>query len=221
MSVYARILRHPRHGRAFRGRAGRAPPDRHQRPCGRPLPARADRVVRRAGRGGRRAGARDGRRRTVHGPARRPPRRARAGAAGGRERCRHHLASSCSGPAPARRPWCWSRSAVATGAMYPPSPSVLRARFPELLSSEPALVPAAYALDSVLLEITFVCAPLVVVAVIAALGAGRGAGRVRRHRAAGRAARSCGCCRPTARRPFTATTPGCWASCARRASARW
>ena len=62
--------------------------------------------------------------------------------------------------------------AVTTGAMYPPSPSVLRARFPELLRSRPDLVPAAYALDSVLLEITFVCAPLIVVAVIALLGAG-------------------------------------------------
>jgi MFS family permease len=62
--------------------------------------------------------------------------------------------------------------AVATGALYPPSPSVLRARFPELLSSEPALVPAAYALDSVLLEITFVLAPLVVVVAIALLGPG-------------------------------------------------
>jgi MFS family permease len=61
---------------------------------------------------------------------------------------------------------------LATGAMYPPSPSVLRARFPELLTSEPGLVPAAYALDSVLLEITFVFAPLIVVAVIAVLGAG-------------------------------------------------
>jgi MFS family permease len=62
--------------------------------------------------------------------------------------------------------------AVLTGAVYPPSPSVLRARFPELLRSRPELVPAAYALDSVLLEITFVCAPLIVVAVIALLGAG-------------------------------------------------
>jgi MFS family permease len=62
--------------------------------------------------------------------------------------------------------------AVATGALYPPSPSVLRARFPELLAREPALVPAAYALDSVLLELTFVCAPLVVVAAIALLGPG-------------------------------------------------
>ena len=61
---------------------------------------------------------------------------------------------------------------VATGALYPPSPSVLRARFPELLRQEPALVPSAYALDSVLLEITFVLAPLLVVAVIAVLGAG-------------------------------------------------
>ena len=62
--------------------------------------------------------------------------------------------------------------AVLTGAVYPPSPSVLRARFPELLRGRPDLVPAAYALDSVLLEITFVCAPLIVVAVIALLGAG-------------------------------------------------
>jgi MFS family permease len=62
--------------------------------------------------------------------------------------------------------------AVATGAVYPPSPSVLRARFPELLRRDPSLVPAAYALDSVLLEVTFVCAPLVVVAAIALLGPG-------------------------------------------------
>jgi MFS family permease len=62
--------------------------------------------------------------------------------------------------------------AILTGAAYPPSPSVLRARFPELLRSEPELVPSAYALDSVLLEITFVCAPLLVVLAIAALGAG-------------------------------------------------
>jgi MFS family permease len=62
--------------------------------------------------------------------------------------------------------------AILTGAAYPPSPSVLRARFPELLRSEPDLVPSAYALDSVLLEITFVCAPLLVVLAIAALGAG-------------------------------------------------
>jgi MFS family permease len=61
---------------------------------------------------------------------------------------------------------------VATGAVYPPSPSVLRARFPELLREQPALVPSAYALDSVLLELTFVLAPLLVVAVIAVLGAG-------------------------------------------------
>jgi len=62
--------------------------------------------------------------------------------------------------------------AVTTGAVYPPSPSVLRARFPELLGSEPHLVPSAYALDSVLLEITFVCAPLLVVLAVAALGPG-------------------------------------------------
>jgi MFS family permease len=61
--------------------------------------------------------------------------------------------------------------AVATGALYPPSASVLRARFPELLRSAPALLPGAYALDSVMLEITFVVAPLLVVLVVALLGA--------------------------------------------------
>ena len=61
--------------------------------------------------------------------------------------------------------------AVLTGASYPPSASVLRARFPELLSRRPELVPAAYALDSVLLEITFVCSPLLVAVIVAAFSA--------------------------------------------------
>lgn len=62
--------------------------------------------------------------------------------------------------------------AIATGAAYPPSPSVLRARFPELLRTAPDLVPSAYALDSVLLEVTFVLAPLLVVVVVATIGPG-------------------------------------------------
>ena len=78
--------------------------------------------------------------------------------------------------------------AVATGALYPPSASVLRARFPELLRSEPALVPAAYALDSVLLEVTFVFAPLLVVLGGRPGRRGRRAGRVRRP-GAGRSSR--------------------------------
>jgi MFS family permease len=62
--------------------------------------------------------------------------------------------------------------ALATGVVYPPSPSVLRARFPELLRHQRQLVSPAYALDSVLLELTFVCAPLIVAVVIATLGPG-------------------------------------------------
>jgi MFS family permease len=58
-------------------------------------------------------------------------------------------------------------TAVATGALYPPNPSVLRARFPALLRDEPRLVPSAYALDSVLLEISFVVAPLLTAVLVA------------------------------------------------------
>lgn len=60
--------------------------------------------------------------------------------------------------------------AMATGASYPPSPSVLRSRFPELMAQNPRLVAPAYALDSVLLEMTFVCAPLLVAIAVAASG---------------------------------------------------
>jgi predicted MFS family arabinose efflux permease len=63
-------------------------------------------------------------------------------------------------------------TALLTGFLYPPSPSVLRARFPELLQDRPDLVLSAYALDSVLLELSFVCGPLLVAAVVAAVGPG-------------------------------------------------
>jgi predicted MFS family arabinose efflux permease len=63
-------------------------------------------------------------------------------------------------------------SAAATGFLYPPSPSVLRARFPELLRDKPELIQSAYALDSVLLEVSFVCGPLIVAAIVAGIGPG-------------------------------------------------
>jgi MFS family permease len=62
--------------------------------------------------------------------------------------------------------------AVFTGAMFPPSPSVLRARFPALLRDQPHLMQSAYALDSVLLELSFVTAPLLVALVVAVLDPG-------------------------------------------------
>lgn len=57
--------------------------------------------------------------------------------------------------------------AIATGALFPPTPSTARARFPALLRERPELVPSAYALDSVLLEVMFVCAPLLVAVIVA------------------------------------------------------
>ena len=59
--------------------------------------------------------------------------------------------------------------AVVTGCAFPPSPSVLRARFPALLRDRPELMQPAYALDSVLLELSFVTAPLLVAIVVAVL----------------------------------------------------
>jgi predicted MFS family arabinose efflux permease len=63
-------------------------------------------------------------------------------------------------------------NAALTGFSYPPSPSVLRARFPELLSSRPELIQSAYALDSVLLELAFVGGPLLVAVMVTAIGPG-------------------------------------------------
>ena len=62
-------------------------------------------------------------------------------------------------------------AAVVTGALFPPSPSFLRARYPILLRETPELVPSAYALDSVLLELTFVTAPLLVALIVLLVGA--------------------------------------------------
>jgi MFS family permease len=59
-----------------------------------------------------------------------------------------------------------------TGATFPPAPSVMRARFPALLRDRPELLSSAYALDSVLLELSFVTAPLIVAVIVAALDPG-------------------------------------------------
>jgi MFS family permease len=61
-------------------------------------------------------------------------------------------------------------SAVAGGSL-PPVGSVVRPLLPRLLADAPELLPAAYALDSVLIEIAFVTGPLVVAAAIAAVSA--------------------------------------------------
>jgi hypothetical protein len=57
-----------------------------------------------------------------------------------------------------------------TGAAIPPVSSVLRSRWPYLLAERPELVPSAFALDSVIIEIIFVVGPLVTTAVVAAVG---------------------------------------------------
>jgi predicted MFS family arabinose efflux permease len=56
--------------------------------------------------------------------------------------------------------------AIVTGTLFPPSPSLLRASYPVLLRRTPELVPAAYALDSTLLQLTFVTAPLLVALIV-------------------------------------------------------
>jgi MFS family permease len=56
------------------------------------------------------------------------------------------------------------------GAALPPLSSVLRSRWPYLLREQPALVPGAYALDSVLIELIFVTGPLITTALVALVG---------------------------------------------------
>jgi hypothetical protein len=57
-----------------------------------------------------------------------------------------------------------------TGVAMPPVSSVLRSRWPYLLSQQPELVPSAFALDSVLIEVVFVVGPLVTTVVVATVG---------------------------------------------------
>jgi predicted MFS family arabinose efflux permease len=60
-------------------------------------------------------------------------------------------------------------AAIVAGAAFPPSGSVLRSRWPELLREDPELVRGAYALDSVTIELSFVSGPLITAAIVAAL----------------------------------------------------
>jgi MFS family permease len=61
-------------------------------------------------------------------------------------------------------------AAFAAGAAIPPLSSVLRSRWPLLLSQQPELIPSAYALDSVLIELIFVVGPLLTTVVVATVG---------------------------------------------------
>jgi MFS family permease len=56
------------------------------------------------------------------------------------------------------------------GAAMPPVSSVLRSRWPYLLAGQLELVPSAFALDSVLIELVFVIGPLVTTVVVATVG---------------------------------------------------
>ena len=61
-------------------------------------------------------------------------------------------------------------SGLAAGASFPPSGSVLRARWPELLEGDPELIRGAYAFDSVTIEVSFVSGPLITAALVALSG---------------------------------------------------
>jgi MFS family permease len=56
---------------------------------------------------------------------------------------------------------------VLTGALLPPTSSVMRALYPRLLAGEPELVRGAFALDAVLTETIFVAGPLLTAALVA------------------------------------------------------
>ena len=61
-------------------------------------------------------------------------------------------------------------ASLVTGAAIPPVSSVLRSRWPYLLSGQPELLAGAFALDSVMIEIVFVSGPLITTAVVATVG---------------------------------------------------
>jgi len=60
-------------------------------------------------------------------------------------------------------------AALAAGAAFPPSGSVLRSRWHELVS-HPDLVRTAYAFDSVMIEVSFVTGPLITAVIVALSG---------------------------------------------------
>ena len=56
------------------------------------------------------------------------------------------------------------------GAAIPPLTSVLRSRWPYLLEQDLELVPSAYALDTVMVEVVFIVGPLLTTIVVATVG---------------------------------------------------
>ena len=61
-------------------------------------------------------------------------------------------------------------SSFLAGGAIPPLSSVLRSRWPYLLEDSPELIPGAFALDSVMIEVIFVVGPLIVTAILAVTG---------------------------------------------------
>jgi MFS family permease len=61
-------------------------------------------------------------------------------------------------------------SSFLAGTAIPPLSSVLRSRWPYLLERHPDLIPGAYALDSVMIELIFIVGPLIVTAIVATTG---------------------------------------------------
>lgn len=57
--------------------------------------------------------------------------------------------------------------AVAAGVCFPPSGSVLRSRWPEMMKGDPALLRGAFAFDSVMIEVSFVGGPLITAVLVA------------------------------------------------------
>ena len=153
--------------RAVGGRAGRlgaagAAADRHQRARDRPVPARADGVVRdrRRGVGVARRRVRD--RRPRGRPARRPRGRAPGAAAAG---ALHAVAlGAIVGLTELDAPVAVLLvCGFAAGFAVPPTSSVLRSQWTNLL--EPRLHQAAYALDSTMIEVIFISGPLLTAAI--------------------------------------------------------
>jgi MFS family permease len=57
--------------------------------------------------------------------------------------------------------------AAVAGVCFPPSGSVLRSRWPEMMGGDPELLRGAFALDSVMIEVSFVTGPLITAILVA------------------------------------------------------
>ena len=65
--------------------------------------------------------------------------------------------------------WALIGASLVTGVGLPPTSSVMRALYPQLLGHEPALLQGAFALDSVLTETIFIVGPLLTAVLVAAI----------------------------------------------------